>query len=89
MSSTQRTEPALVTTARRMQATGTPWRDIARELEANAGGSRDALAEATLHWVSGMRHRPSDDFQSYAVLRALEAALARAPRGPEDESTPQ
>lgn len=84
MSSTQRTEPALVTTARRMQAAGTPWRDIARELEANAGGSRGALAEAALHWVSGMRRRPSDDFRSYAVLRALEAALDRTPRDHDD-----
>lgn len=81
MALTRRTEPVLVTTAREMVATGTPWRDVARELETKAGGARDELAEATLYWVREVGRRPSDDFQASAVLRALEAALARTPRG--------
>lgn len=81
MPTMQRTELDLVATARELVAAGRPWREVAAELESKAGGSREALAEATLHWVSGLRRRRSDDFQAAAVLRALEAALARAPWG--------
>ena len=49
--------------------------------QTKAGGDRDELAEATLHWVRERGRRPSDDFQASAVLRALEAALARTSRG--------
>lgn len=77
---TERTEPELVTAAREMVSGGVPWRDVAAALEVRAGGARDVLAEATLYWVREMGRRRSDDFQASAVLRALEAALARTPR---------
>lgn len=72
-------EPPLVSTARALVVHGRSWRDVAPELQAQANGDRDALAQATLHWVRRMRHRPSDDFAAAAVLRALEAALNRTP----------
>src|SRR5690606_16176829 len=72
--------PPLVATARAMVADGRSWRDVAPELRAQANGDRDALAQATLHWVREMRHRPSGDLAASAVLRALEAALNRTPR---------
>ena len=72
-------EPPLVSTARTMVADGRSWRDVVPKLQAQANGDRDALAQATLHWVRHMRHRPSDDFAASAVLRGLEAALNRTP----------
>lgn len=72
-------EPPLVTTARAEVADGRSWRDVVPDLQAQANDDRDALAQATLHWVREMRHRPSDDFAAAAVLRALEAALDRTP----------
>lgn len=76
---TRAPEPPLVTTARSMIADGRSWRDVVPELQAQAQGDRDALAQAALHWVRRMRHRPSDDFAASAVLRALEAALVGTP----------
>lgn len=72
-------EHPLVSTARALVADGRSWRDVVPELQAQANGDRDALAQATLHWVREMHRRPSDDYAASSVLRALEAALNRTP----------
>lgn len=66
----QAKEPTLVTAAREMVGAGTPWRDAAAHLEAQADGDRDALAAAALYWVRAVGRRPSDDFEASASARS-------------------